>query len=129
VQTGEPLFHSIRNLVGRGIGIGVAAPDHVLAQLGTHDLHLVLGQSGLLGVEEGAAAAHYQPGGGHGHYLRGAQGGPGSGHPAGPRPAAGVLPAPGRGGRRARHGHPYAPRHGRDGAGGEITIRARFCCF
>ena len=41
--------------VGRGIGIGVISPEHVLAQLGAHGLHLVLGQLGALGVEEGAA--------------------------------------------------------------------------
>ena len=42
-------------LVGRGIRVGVVAPEHVLAQLGAHGLHLVLGQLGPLGVEEGAA--------------------------------------------------------------------------
>ena len=41
--------------VGGGIGIGVISPEHVLAQLGAHGLHLVLGQLGPLGVEEGAA--------------------------------------------------------------------------
>ena len=30
-------------------------PEHVLAQLSAHGLHLVLGQPGPLGVEEGAA--------------------------------------------------------------------------
>ena len=44
-----------RCLVGGGIGIGVVAPEHVFAQLGAHGLHLVLGQLGPLGVEEGAA--------------------------------------------------------------------------
>lgn len=42
-------------LVGSGVGIGVVAPEHVLAQLGAHGLHLMLGQLGTLGVEEGAA--------------------------------------------------------------------------
>ena len=42
-------------LVGRGIRVGVVAPEHILAQLGAHGLHLVLGQLGPLGVEEGAA--------------------------------------------------------------------------
>ena len=44
-----------QSLIGRGIGIGVISPEHVLAQLGAHGLHLVLGQLGPLGVEEGAA--------------------------------------------------------------------------
>ena len=43
------------HLVGSGIGVGIVAPEHVFAQLGTHSLHLVLGQLGPLGVEEGAA--------------------------------------------------------------------------
>ena len=43
------------HLVGSGIGVGIVAPEHVLAQLGAHSLHLVLGQLGPLGVEEGAA--------------------------------------------------------------------------
>ena len=42
-------------LVGRGIRVGVIPPEHVLAQLGAHGLHLVLSQLGPLGVEEGAA--------------------------------------------------------------------------
>ena len=42
-------------LVGRGIRVGVVAPEHILAQLGAHGLHLVLGQLGPLGVEEGVA--------------------------------------------------------------------------
>ena len=42
-------------LVGRGIRVGVVAPEHILAQLGAHGLHLVLGQLGPLGVEEGTA--------------------------------------------------------------------------
>ena len=41
--------------VRRGIGVGIVAPEHVLPQLGAHGLHLVLGQLGPLGVEEGAA--------------------------------------------------------------------------
>ena len=41
-------------LVGRGIRVGVIPPEHVLAQLGAHGLHLVLSQLGPLGVEEGA---------------------------------------------------------------------------
>ena len=44
-----------QSLIGRSIRIGVVAPEHVLAQLGAHGLHLVLGQLGTLGVEEGAA--------------------------------------------------------------------------
>ena len=40
-----------------------------------------------------------------------------AGHPAGPRAAAGVLRPGGRGGRPPRHGHPHAPRRGRDGPG------------
>ena len=42
-------------LVGRSIRVGVIPPEHVLAQLSAHGLHLVLGQPGPLGVEEGAA--------------------------------------------------------------------------
>ena len=41
--------------VGSRIRVGVVAPEHVLPQLGAHGLHLVLGQLGPLGVEEGAA--------------------------------------------------------------------------
>jgi len=41
--------------VGGGIGVLVAAPDHVLAQLLAHKLHLVLLELGPFGVEEGAA--------------------------------------------------------------------------
>ena len=44
-----------QSLIGRSIRVGVVAPEHVLAQLGAHGLHLVLGQPGPLGVEEGAA--------------------------------------------------------------------------
>ena len=43
------------SLVGSGIGVGIVAPEHILAQLGAHGLHLVLGQLGPLVVEEGAA--------------------------------------------------------------------------
>ena len=56
---GSPVFHwesgAVFCLVGRGIRVGVVAPEHILAQLGAHGLHLVLGQLGPLGVEEGAA--------------------------------------------------------------------------
>ncbi len=44
-----------QSLIGRGIRVGVIPPEHILAQLGAHGLHLVLGQLGTLGVEEGAA--------------------------------------------------------------------------
>ena len=43
------------DLVGSGVGVGVVAPQHVLAQLSAHGLHLVLGQLTAGGVEEGAA--------------------------------------------------------------------------
>ena len=43
-----------QSLVGRSIRVGVVAPEHVLAQLRAHGLHLVLGQLGPLDVEEGA---------------------------------------------------------------------------
>ena len=58
-MTGTP--HSGRSCsfprysVGRSIRVGVVPPEHVLAQLGAHGLHLVLSQLGPLGVEEGAA--------------------------------------------------------------------------
>ena len=56
---GSPVFHwesgAVFCLVGRSIRVGVVPPEHVLAQLGAHGLHLVLGQLGPLGVEEGAA--------------------------------------------------------------------------
>ena len=42
-------------LVGSGVQVGIAAPDHVLAQLLAHELHLVLFELGALGVEEGTA--------------------------------------------------------------------------
>ncbi len=54
VPMGQAAF-SFVSLVGRGIQVRIPAPDHVLAQLGAHDLHLVLLQVGPLGVEEGAA--------------------------------------------------------------------------
>ena len=46
---------AVGSLVGSGVQVGVVAPEHVLAQLGADGLHLVLGQLGALGVEEGAA--------------------------------------------------------------------------
>ena len=55
---GSPVFHcengAVFCLVGRSIRVGVVPPEHVLAQLGAHGLHLVLSQLGPLGVEEGA---------------------------------------------------------------------------
>ena len=44
-----------QSLIGRSIRVGVIPPEHVLAQLGAHGLHLVLSQLGPLGVEEGVA--------------------------------------------------------------------------
>ena len=55
IEEGPPHGAAHFSLVGGGIGVGVVAPEHVLAQLGAHGLHLVLGQLGPLGVEEGAA--------------------------------------------------------------------------
>ena len=54
-RSAAPLSLACARLVGSGIQVLVAAPDHILAQLLAHDLHLVLGQLGALGVEEGAA--------------------------------------------------------------------------
>ena len=48
-------FDAEQYLVGSSIQIGVPAPDHILPQLGTHGFHLVFGQIGPHGVEEGAA--------------------------------------------------------------------------
>ena len=50
-----PLLFPSKYLVGRGVQVGIPAPDHVLAQFAAHDLHLVLLELGTLGVEEGAA--------------------------------------------------------------------------
>jgi len=50
-----PQFFLYDGSVRSGVQIGVPAPDHVLAQLAAHDLHLVLLELLPLGVEEGAA--------------------------------------------------------------------------
>ena len=55
----SPVFHwesgAVFCLIGRSIQVGIITPEHILPQLRAHGLHLVLGQLGPLGVEEGTA--------------------------------------------------------------------------
>lgn len=75
----------------------------------------------------GPAAAGDPPGSGRRSGERRARRAAGRGHPAGPRPAAGIFGKAGRRGRRACHGHPHVPQHGGDGAGMRRAERRSPC--